>query len=720
MARFSEILSSLEERFSPVHLDSVKRGFVFASRAHKGQQRISGEPYLNHLLEVAHVLTQMKMDPESVTVALLHDSVEDTNVTFDQLEEQFGKRIRNMVESLTKINRLDFKNKEEKQAENFRKMMLHLAGDYRVLLIKLADRLHNMRTITYLPADRRRKIAEETIEIYSPLAHRLGVDWIRRELEDLAFQTLKPEVYSHIDAKLRKLREQREALFKQISETVTRKLQEQGIEHEYQARIKGIASIHRKMEEEGLDFEQLYDVLGFRIITKDVNQCYQVLGLVHSLYAPVPGRFKDYVALPKANMYQSLHTTLIGPSGVRMEVQVRTREMHWVAEEGIAAHWRYREGRHDLTQEDEAFSWLRRLIEWQKSIQDPNEFMDSLRLDLYADDIFVFTPKGDIRRFPKGATPLDFAYSVHTNVGSRCVGAKVNGRLVPVTYVLHDGDSVDVITNEHQTPKPEWLEHAVTARARGNIRRWVKREEREKSRTLGRELIEKELLRHDLSIDRISNNGAIDALLQAYKLDKIEKLYQRVGFGRVSAGEVVAKMLPEAEGKRDLTQKLITPIQQIFRKAIGRSPGVVRVSGMSEVLVHFGRCCDPLPGESIVGYLVYGKGVSVHSVSCPNAMRHDPDRTVEVMWDMKEKSMLPVKIKVFSSDRLGLLAKVSKVISKTKTNILSARIHTTQDHKAVQVFELMVSDVEQLDDVLHSIEKLPDVITVERIRESAA
>ncbi|MBI2059442.1 MAG: bifunctional (p)ppGpp synthetase/guanosine-3',5'-bis(diphosphate) 3'-pyrophosphohydrolase [Nitrospirae bacterium] len=719
MARFSDILQGLDQRYTPDQLDTVKEGFVFASRAHKGQVRVSGEPYLNHLVETAHILTQMKMDPESITAALLHDTLEDTPTTPEQIEQQFGRRIFNMVESLTKLNRIDFKSKEEKQAENFRKMILHIARDYRVLLIKLADRLHNMRTLDALPTERREKIAVETTDIYAPLAHRLGVDWIRRELEDLCFKALKPEPYKNISLKLKKLKDQHEALFSQVAETVSVKLREMSIEHEFQSRMKNVYSIQRKMDEEGLDFEQLYDILGFRIITQNVNQCYQALGLVHSLYTPIPGRFKDYLALPKANLYQSLHTSVIGPAGVRMEVQIRTKDMHWVAEEGIAAHWRYREGRYDLSKEDEAFSWLRRLIEWQKSIQDPNEFLDTLRVDLYADDIFVFTPKGDIRQFPKGATPLDFAYSVHSNLGSHCVGAKVNGRLVSLSHELNDGDSVEIITNAEQMPLKEWLDFVVTARARSHIRRWVKREERTKSEGLGKELLEKELLKRELTLDQVMNNGALTGLLAELKTGQIERLYQKIGFGKVSAGEVADRVVPNVEVKRDLTQKIISPIQTIFMRAMGRSPGVVKVEGKSDVLVHFGRCCDPLPGEAIVGYMVYGKGVSIHSASCANALKHDPERRVDVKWDVKERNAMPVKVKVFSSDRIGLLAKVSKVISKTKTNILSARIYTTQDSKAVQIFELMVSDSDQLHTVIRAIEKLPDVITVERVREAA-
>jgi GTP diphosphokinase / guanosine-3',5'-bis(diphosphate) 3'-diphosphatase len=692
-------------------LDLVHRAYRFSEQSHLGQQRASGEPYLSHPLEVAGLLVDFKMDVTTVTAGLLHDVLEDTSTTKADLVREFGADIAELVDGVTKIGKLAFSSREERQAENFRKMVIAMARDIRVLMIKLADRLHNMRTLAYLPPEKGKKIAQETLDIYAPLAHRLGMAKVKAELEDLALRVMHPDSYQELMRRVAKRRLEREAEINQVIAFLQEKLGEVGIEARISGRPKHFYSIWKKMHEGGREFDEIYDLTAVRVITKSVRDCYGALGVIHSLWKPVPGRFKDFIAMPKVNMYQSLHTTVIGPKGDPVEIQIRTLEMHRIAEEGIAAHWLYKERRNDRDRFDDAFTWLRQLMESQKEVKDPKEFLDTVRLDLFPDEVYVFTPKGDVKALPEGATPIDFAYTVHTDVGHHCVGAKVNGKLVPLRYTLRQGDIVEVVTSSGQHPSRDWLKIAKSNRARAKINQWLKVEERARSLELGRELFEREAKKYRLTPASLLSGDEMRKLGAELGFPTVDDLLASIGYGKTSVQQVLGKLAPGA------VREPLEP--RTAQKAPRKSDGAVRIRGVDDLLVRFGKCCAPVPGDGIVGFITRGRGLTVHARDCLTVAKNvlDKERLVAVEWEGSEPAKRPVRIAVYiGRDRPGLLAEITTAISSCRGNITKADITVTEDRKGINHFVVEVEDLKQLQAIIQAIREVKDVFNVERVR----
>ena len=711
MRTLADLLSEIPRYQPGADLDLVRRAYVFTQEVHGGQRRMSGEPYHVHPLAVAGLLVDFKMDVTTVTAGLLHDVLEDTATTKEVLGERFGADIAELVDGVTKIGKLAFGSREERQAENFRKMLVAMARDIRVLMIKLADRLHNMRTLHYLAADKQRKIAQETLDIYAPLAHRLGMAKVKGELEDLALKALDPPAYEDLQRKVAKRRLEREAEINQVIAILQKKLGEVGIQGQITGRPKHFYSIYKKMQA-GREFDEIYDLTAVRIIAPAVRECYGALGVVHSLWKPVPGRFKDFIAIPKSNLYQSLHTTVIGPKGDPVEIQIRTVEMHRIAEEGIAAHWLYKEHRAERDGLDRAFVWLRQLLEWQKEMKDPREFMETVRVDLFPEEVYVFTPKGDVKALPEGSTPIDFAYAVHTEVGNHCVGARVNGKLVPLRQTLRQGDIVEVTTSPTQKPSRDWLRVVRSTRARSKIKQWLQKEERSRSVILGRELLEREAKKHRLALTTILESEEIRKVATEHGFSTVDDLLAGLGFGKTSAQTVIARFAPSDTMADAQTAKTAKPPK-------GRSDSGVTVKGIDDVLARFAKCCGPVPGDPIVGFITRGRGITVHTRDCPNLATGsvDSERTVAVDWDVAEKSALPVRIAVhIGKDRPGLLADISTAISSRHVNIVKAEVTVTEDRKGFNHFTVEVADLDQLQGVMGAIRSVKDVIGVERVR----
>jgi GTP diphosphokinase / guanosine-3',5'-bis(diphosphate) 3'-diphosphatase len=700
-------------------LEVLQRAYRFSERSHQGQQRASGEPYVSHPLHVAGLLVDFKMDVTTVTAGLLHDVLEDTSTTKADLEAEFGKEIADLVDGVTKIGKLAFSSREERQAENFRKMLVAMARDLRVLMIKLADRLHNMRTLDYLPPDKARKVAQETLDIYAPLAHRLGMAKVKAELEDLALRALSPDAYVDLQKRVAKRRLEREADINHVITIIERKLSEVGIESQIRGRPKHFYSIFKKMHDQGREFDEIYDLTAVRVITGSVRDCYGALGVIHSLWKPVPGRFKDFIAMPKVNMYQSLHTTVIGPKGDPVEIQIRTWEMHRIAEEGIAAHWLYKEkksGKEKKDKLDESLVWLRQLLETQQDTKDPREFLDSVRVDLFPDEVYVFTPKGDVKALPEGATPIDFAYTVHTKVGEHCVGAKVNGKLVPLRYTLRQGDIVEIVTSPNQHPSRDWLKFVKSTRARAKINQWLKVEERARSIQLGRELFEREAKKYRLNPAALL---AGDDMLRATSdlgYPTPDDVLAAVGYGKASVHQLLNKIAPGAT--LDTVERP--------KAAPGTRPKTeqgVRIRGVDDLLVRFAKCCNPLPGDQIVGFITRGRGLTVHGRDCLTVVKSvlDRERLVNVEWDVEEPAQdsakRPVRIAVYiGRDRPGLLSEITGAISSRNGNITKADVEVTDDRRGINNFVVEVSDLRQLQEIMSTIRDVPDVINVERVR----
>ena len=716
MLRFNDIADRVLEYDPQADIALLQRAYVYSAKVHEGQERLSGEPYLVHPLEVAGILAQMRLDAVTITAGLLHDALEDTLTTREELARLFGEEVAFLVEGLTKIARIEFTSQRERQAENFRKMLLAMSKDIRILLIKLADRLHNMRTVRFMGDDAARRIAQETREIYVPLAHRLGIHRMKQELEDLAFRTLNPALAEELEGHLREDRKAREEYVEEVIGILSAKLGEAGLRAEVSGRLKDLASIAKKMEAQGVSLDQIHDVIAFRIVVDGPRaSVYAALGIVHDLWRPVPGRFKDYVALPKSNGYQSLHTTVIGPYGERMEVQIRTGDMHRQAELGIAAHWKYKEGRLDPDAEDEQrFAWLRQLLEWQRDLQDPHEFLDTVKVDLFPDDVFVFTPRGDVITLPKGATPLDFAYAIHSEVGAHCAGAKVNGRMVPLRHRLEDGDTVEITTSKGQQPRKDWLDFVVSGKARSKIRHAIRVAEQARSCELGRQILERELRRAGLNLTRLLESGGLDEVARTEARGSLDELLSRVGYGRLAAAQVVRKLAP---GAQPAEPEARPKRRSLFRRERARSSGSgIRVSGLGDVLVRFARCCSPLPGDEVVGFITRGRGVTVHTRDCRKVFELDPQRRIDVEWDSGASVPRRITVRVRSVDKPGLLATVTNVISEAGINIEGARVTTTRDRKALHSFDLAVSDVASLNGVMKKIERIKGVQSVERLR----
>ncbi len=710
MTQLQTLIDEIPKYQPTADLGLVERAYRFSEQSHHGQQRASGEPYLSHPLEVAGLLVDFKMDVTTVTAGLLHDVLEDTQTTKDDLAREFGADIAELVDGVTKIGKLAFSSREERQAENFRKMVVAMARDIRVLMIKLADRLHNMRTLGYLPPEKAKKIAQETLDIYAPLAHRLGMAKVKAELEDLALRVMHPDSYQELMRRVAKRRLEREAEINQVIAFLQDKLGEVGIEARISGRPKHFYSIWKKMHEGGREFDEIYDLTAVRVITKSVRDCYGALGVIHSLWKPVPGRFKDFIAMPKVNMYQCLHTTVIGPKGDPVEIQIRTLEMHRIAEEGIAAHWLYKERRSDRDRFDDAFTWLRQLMESQKEVKDPKEFLDTVRLDLFPDEVYVFTPKGDVKALPEGATPIDFAYTVHTDVGHHCVGAKVNGKLVPLRYTLRQGDIVEVVTSPGQHPSRDWLKIAKSNRARAKINQWLKVEERARSLELGRELFERETKKYRLTSATLLAGDDIRKVGAELGFPTVDDLLASIGYGKTSVQQVLGRVAPGAVREQ---------VERVPLKAPRKSESAVRIRGVDDLMVRFGKCCSPVPGDSIVGFITRGRGLTVHARDCLTVAKNvlDKERLVAVEWESSGPAKRPVRIAVYiGRDRPGLLAEITTAISSCRGNITKADITVTEDRKGINNFVVEVEDLKQLQAIMQAIREVKDVINVERVR----
>lgn len=708
-----EIIDNVLEYNPRADVSLIRKAYDQSVSYHQGQLRKSGEPYVEHPLEVALILTQLRLDVPSIISGLLHDTVEDTALTLEDVARDFGGPVAYLVEGVTKIGKIKFISEEEKQAENFRKMLLSMSKDIRVILIKLADRLHNMRTLEHLPEEKQKKIARETLEIYAPLANRLGIGWMKAELEDLCLRYLKPDTYFNLVKKISKKKEDREKFIQEVKGLVEKNLKEHNFTAEVSGRSKHIFSIYQKMEKNGISFEEVYDLAAIRIITDTKFNCYAVLGLIHSLWHPVPGRFKDYIGVPKSNLYQSLHTTVIGPRGERVEFQIRTREMHQLAEEGIAAHWKYKEKGAFDEKNDAVFAWLRQLVEWQRDLSDNRQFMNSVKMDLFTEVVYVFTPKGDVKELFKGSTPIDFAYSIHTEVGDHCSGAKVNGKIVPLRYELRNGDTVQVSTSPTQSPHKDWLKWVKTPRAKTRIKHWISVEESKRSLEIGKKLLEKELRKNNLSMVQTQKAESFQGILKDLGVLTPEELWTAIGYGKISPVQVINKILPGAVPSGEgLKEKLAKKFG--FERKEG-----VKVTGMNDIMIHISKCCNPVPGDPILGFITRGRGLSVHSVECPNIdeLDYDRERIVDVDWESSREATYPVKISVLSVDKPGILASVSQAIASSEANISHAEITTSNENrKASLVFIVDIKDTRHLEHVFKNIERVDGVVQVRRVR----
>jgi GTP pyrophosphokinase len=697
----------------------IRRAYHYSEWAHREQNRKSGDPYFVHPASVAEIITELRLDTASVCAGLLHDVVEDTVVSHADVSREFGPEIAQLVDGVTKLGKINFTSKEDRQAESFRKMVVAMAQDIRVLLIKLCDRLDNMRTLEHMKPEAQERIARETMEIYAPLANRLGIQRIKSELEDLSFQYLDPEAYKEVSSKLAKTKRERERYIEGVCRTISSRLAEHGFAADVSGRAKHIYSIYRKMKTQQCDFEQVYDTLAFRICVESVADCYAVLGVIHSKWTPVPGRFKDYIALPKPNMYQSLHTAVIGPGRQRIEIQIRTHDMHRVAEHGVAAHWKYKEriSGHVDPNAAEKFGWLRELAEYQRQLKDPAEFLESVKIDLFPDEIYVFTPKGDVRVFPRDSTPIDFAYSIHTDVGHHCSGARSNGQIVPLRYKMRNGDVIEVMTSPHQRPSKDWLDYVVTTRARNRIRAFLRSEQRDKSVNLGRELVDNAMREAGMSLAKLSKNEEeLRRLCEAHRFGSWEELLLSVGYGKLDADDLVKTLRAKQPGSSAPPPELKTGrIEQLVRKVTGRDTGGITVSGIDDVLVRYAKCCNPLPGDAIIGFITRGRGVTIHRRECVKAFDTDPERRIEVSWDSKAKINRPVQLKVITTNKPGILANVSQTFSAQKINISEANCRAGDDGRACNIFTFHVTDLVQLKNVMKALAKVSGVVDVERV-----
>jgi GTP diphosphokinase / guanosine-3',5'-bis(diphosphate) 3'-diphosphatase len=718
-------LADLVERIRGYHpaadVEIVSRAYDYSVRAHEGQKRKSGDPYFIHPASVAGIITELRLDTASICAGLLHDVVEDTLATLDDVEREFGAEVAFLVDGVTKLSKINFASKEDRQAENFRKMVVAMARDIRVLLVKLCDRLDNMRTLDCMNPDAQERIARETMDIYAPLANRLGIARFKAELEDLSFKYLDPQAFQDLNTKITKSKKERDRYIADVSKTLSGRLAEQGFPADVYGRAKHLYSIYRKMKTQDCEFEQVYDVIAFRVVVESVADCYAALGVIHSRWTPIPGRFKDYVALPKPNMYQSLHTTVIGPGRERIELQIRTHDMQRVAEHGIAAHWKYKErisGGVD-PKDAERFGWLRQLLEFQKEMKDPAEFLESVKVDLFADEVYVFTPKGDVRVFPRGATPIDFAYTIHSEVGNHCSGARVNGAIVPLKYKLRNGDVVEVMTSNAQHPSKDWMDNVVTGRAKSKVRAYLRADQRDKSLKLGRELLEKGLHARGISLQKfLKTPEEVKKVQEASKVANEEELFINIGYGKIGAEEVADLLVPKngaAESSAPPDSIREGRIESIVRKVTGKAQGGIKLSGIDDVLVRYAKCCNPLPGDQIIGFITRGRGVTVHRRGCSKAFDTDPERRVEISWDSKAKINRPVQLRITTANRPGILATVGQTFSGQGINISEANCRAGEDGRAVNVFTFDCSDLSQLKSVMRALQKVEGVVGVDRV-----
>ncbi|MBP1633537.1 MAG: relA 2 [Acidobacteria bacterium] len=715
MIRFEDLLEKVRRYNPDADVELLRRAYVFSALEHRGQVRHSGEPYLVHPLEVATILADLKMDPVTIAAGLLHDVVEDTLTTTERIEAVFGTEVSHIVEGVTKISAISFSSSEERQAENFRKMLLAMVDDIRVILVKLADRLHNMRTLLFLPEERRQRIAQETLDIYAPIASRLGMSRLKNELEELAFRYLEPEAYESLQDRVEKRRKASEGVVEELRRTIIAKLEDAQVPVvEVSGRTKRLYSIHLKLRRQQIDLDRVYDFVALRVVTPTVKDCYAALGIIHQTWSPVPGRIKDFIAMPRPNGYQSLHTSVISDNGFPFEVQIRTEEMHLHAEQGIAAHWKYKEGRVGAARDEPYFVWLRQLLEWQQEVRDPQEFIQNLKIDLYPEEVYTFTPKGQVKPLPRGATPVDFAYSIHTDVGNQCVGARVNGRMVTLRTPLKNGDIVEIVTQAKHQPSRDWLNFVVTSRARNKIKHYLEGEEKARAVELGRRLLEKEVRRFDLNVKALLDEAALEKAAAASGGQKVDEMLAAVGFGRLQARQVLDKLVPAEQLQEPAAP---TGVVSAVRRALGRGSDRIKVRGADDVLVVRARCCNPIQGEKIVGYITRGKGVSVHSANCPNVanLLYASDRRIEVEWDRGgEPGRYSVDLKLSVEDRKGLLAEISAKIADINTNITSVEARSEDGHLDHIAMTVEIHDLKHLEKVLKSIRKVPGVLDVER------
>ena len=713
MIRINDIIDKVSDYDPDPDLDIIDRAYIYSARVHEGQVRLSGEPYLSHPLEVAGILAEMKLDRVSIVSGLLHDVIEDTYATPEEIRKHFGPEVLHIVSGVTKLSSLPFGSSREREAESIRRMILAMADDIRVILIKLADRLHNMRTLQYHSRDKRKKIARETLDIYAPIAARLGIYWMKYELEETSFKYIQPDEYARIENLVNKSRTEREKYIDSVKGFITKKMANSNLKCEILGRNKTYYSIYQKMVSQDLPFEEIYDITAFRLILETVPQCYEALGHIHSLWKPIDHKFKDYVGRPKTNMYQSLHTTVIGPYGERIEIQIRTWEMDKVANSGIAAHWSYKEGRQIDENVSNKFAWIQNLVENQENFRDPGEFLENVRMDLFPDEVYVFTPRGEIKTLPRGATAVDFAYMIHTEVGNQCTGAKVNGRLVPLPYELQTGDIAEIITTHNSHPSKDWLKFVKTVKARSKIRHWIKTQEKERSITLGREMCDKAFRKEKLNFNTLVKSEKMMNIVENFGFKTVDDLIASVGYGKITPLQIVRKFAPktdEVETNDSIFNKLMGRVRKKKLKA-----GVL-VKGVDDILIKFGKCCQPVPGDPIIGYITRGYGVTVHRTACVNALSMNPDRQIEVEWNLETSETYPVKIQILSQDRVGLLADVVSNISKFGANIVNARTETRDNKMVDSYFTIVVENTGHLEKILSAIKKVKHVQDVKRVR----
>ncbi len=721
VTRFRELMKKLRENRPNDDLELVKKAYDFSQKHHSGQSRASGEPYLVHPLEVANVLADMKMDPVAIAAGLLHDSVEDTSVTTVEIRQEFGEQVAHIVEGVTKISKIDFSSTEEAQAENLRKMMLAMVDDIRVILIKLADRLHNMRTLEHLPPDRQQKIARETLDIFAPIAHRLGMGKIRGELEDLGFRYVDPIGYEQVQAAVESRRKKGEVFMSKVEGVLRDGLKEAGIAGRVESRIKRLFSIHKKLIRQRISVDQVYDLFAMRVITNSVQDCYAVLGIIHNLWRPVPGRIKDFIAMPRPNLYQSLHTSVITETGETFEIQIRTEEMHKMCEEGIAAHWKYKDGAVSA-QDEQRLAWLRQVVEWQRDVSDPNEFLSTLKIDLYPEEVYTFTPKGKVIVLPRDSTPIDFAYTIHTEVGHSCTGAKVNGRMVPLRHKLRSGDIVEILTQPGHKPSRDWLAIVKSSRSRNKIKHWLNLHQQERAIEIGKKLIEKEARKYRMSLKSIKDADLLRAAGE-YGLGRTDDLLAAIGYGKYSARQVLAKLAPEGAGPLpEGEEQPSSGFTSVVRRVFGGDNNAIIVKGFGDLLVYRAKCCNPIRGEGIVGYVTRGKGVAVHASNCSNVtnLLYEPDRRIDVQWASSDKEgqpiAYPVKLTLFCDDRFGMLKQITSIITDQNTNIRNIEARTSNGQASIDVV-LEIADLKHLQTIINGVRQIPGVHDVQRLQK---
>jgi GTP diphosphokinase / guanosine-3',5'-bis(diphosphate) 3'-diphosphatase len=718
MIRFEDLLDKVRAYSPAADVELLRKAYVFSAFEHRGQVRHSGEPYLIHPLAVADFLADMRLDAVAIAAGLLHDVVEDTLTTIERIREVFGPEVAHVVEGVTKISAIRFSSSEERQAENFRKMLLAMVDDVRVILVKLADRLHNMRTLGHLPEERRMSVAQETRDIYAPIANRLGMSKVKNELEELSFRYLEPDDYEALRARVDARRRATEGQIEELKATISAKLGEATVPvMQIDGRIKRLWSIHQKLRKQRIELDQVFDFIALRIITGSVKDCYAALGIIHQTWSPVPGRIKDFIAMPRPNGYQSLHTSVIGEHGMPFELQIRTMEMHRMAEEGIAAHWKYKEGRVGDHKDEPYIRWMRQLLEYQQEVRDPQEFMQNLKVELYPDEVYTFTPKGQVKAFPRGATPIDFAYSIHTDVGHQCVGARVNGKMVPLRARLRNGDIVEIITQSGHKPSRDWLNYVVTSHARYKIKHLIRLEERVRAIDLGRKVFEKEARRYDLSVKGLHEAEGFAKAMSDAGAKTPEDLFALIGYGTVSTKQFLGRLVPPER----LREKVEGPVAAVVRRALGGGhEEKIKVRGSDDLLVFRAKCCNPIRGEKIVGYITRGKGVSVHSATCPNVMNllYDPERRIEVEWDKTagdDASAFLVKLTMEVEDRKGLLAAVSAKIADINTNITNMEARGKEDDQPARIdVTIQINDLKHLEKVIKSLRGINGVLDVAR------